>query len=147
MDINRKAPATAAGEIQIAAGPETVWDVLTDINGWPRWNADVKSARMEGPLAVGSTFRWKSGLASLTSTFQAVEPPSEIGWTGTTMSIKAVHVFRLEPRDGGTFVRSEESWEGFIASMLKGYSHKNIQSAISSILAGLKREAESRSQA
>ena len=142
MDINREAPVIGAGEIQIAATPATVWGVLSDVDGWPRWNSDVKSAHMEGPVAVGSTFRWKSGPASLTSTLQAVEPPTEIGWTGTTMTIKAVHVFHLEPRDGGTFVRSEESWEGSIASMLKGYSRKSIDSAITSILAALKREAE-----
>ncbi len=94
-------------------------------------------------MAVGSTFRWKSGPASLTSTLRAVEPPTEIGWTGTTMTIKAVHVFHLEPRDGGTFVRSEESWEGFVAGILKGYCRKNIDSAISSILTALKQEAES----
>ncbi len=133
-----------AGEIQIAAPPATVWAVLSDIDGWPRWNAEVRSAHLEGPVAVGSTFRWKSGPASLTSTLRAVEPPAEIGWTGTTMTIKAVHVFHLEPRDGGTFVRSEESWEGFIASLLKGYSRKNIGSAITSMLTALKKEAESR---
>jgi uncharacterized protein YndB with AHSA1/START domain len=142
MDINRTAPATGSGEVQIAASPDTVWAILTDIDGWPRWNADVKSAHLDGALAVGSTFRWKSGPASLTSTIQTVRPPSEIGWTGTTMSIKAVHVFHLEARDGGTFVRSEESWEGFVASLLKSYSRKSIDSAISSILTGLKREAE-----
>jgi uncharacterized protein YndB with AHSA1/START domain len=142
MEINRAAPAIGAGEIQVDASPDTVWGILSDIDGWPRWNADVKSAHVEGPVAVGSTFRWKSGPASLTSTLRTVEPPTEIGWTGTTMTIKAVHVFHLEPRDGGTFVRSEESWEGFIASMLKGYSRKSIDSAITSILTALSREAE-----
>ena len=147
MDINRNAPAIGAGEIQIAAPQETVWGMLSDINGWPRWNADVKSAQLDGPLAVGSKFRWKSGPASLTSTLQTVEPQTEIGWTGTTMTIKAVHVFHLEPRDGGTSVRSKESWDGFVAGMLKSYSRKRIDAAISSFLAGLKRESESRSRA
>ena len=147
MEINPNAAATAAGEVQIAASPEAVWDVLSDIDGWPRWNADVKSARLDGPLAVGSQFRWKSGMASLTSTLETVRYPAEIGWTGTAMTIKAVHVFTLEPRDGGTFVRSEESFDGFVARMLKGYSRKTMDSAIRSFLSGLKRESESRSRA
>jgi uncharacterized protein YndB with AHSA1/START domain len=43
MDINRDAPATAEGEIQIAASPETVWEVISAIEAWPSWNPDVKS--------------------------------------------------------------------------------------------------------
>jgi hypothetical protein len=37
------------------------------------------------------------------------------------MGIKAVHVFRFQAADGGTLARSEESWEGLLASLLKGY--------------------------
>ena len=144
MEINRGAAATAVGEVQIAAPQQTVWDVLSDIDGWPRWNADVKSAQLEGPLSVGSKFRWKSGMASLTSTLETVRPPAEIGWTGKAMSIKAVHVFDLEPRDGGTSVRSEESFDGFVASMLKGYSRRSLDKAIRSVLSHLKVEAERR---
>jgi hypothetical protein len=46
---------------------------------------------------------------SLTSILQAVDPPHENGWTGTTLGIKAVHVFRFAPRNGGTLAHSEES--------------------------------------
>jgi uncharacterized protein YndB with AHSA1/START domain len=147
MDIDRTAPAIGSGEIQIAAPPETVWSILSDIDGWPRWHSDISSATLEGPMAVGSTFRWKSGMASLTSTLQVVDPPKEIGWTGTSMGIHAVHAFHLEPRDGGTFITSEESWNGFLAGLVKGYSRKNITKAISAILTSLKNEAESRTPA
>jgi hypothetical protein len=58
------------------------------------------------------------------------------------MGIKAVHVFHLEPSDDGTLVRSEESWDGLIVKLMKVYGRTSIHSAISSILAGLKREAE-----
>ena len=43
MDINQAAPVVASGTIEIAAGPEVVWDLLADIERWPEWNADVKS--------------------------------------------------------------------------------------------------------
>ena len=144
MDINRSSPATGEGRIQVAAPPETVWDVISDIDSWPTWNADVKSAKLEGTVAVGSVFRWKSGASSLTSTLQVVDRPNEIGWSGKTMGVKAMHVFRLKSQDGGTHVLSEESWEGLIASILKGYSRKAINRAIQNILAGLKQEAERR---
>ena len=144
MDIDRTAPATAEGQIQIEAPIETVWDVLADLSAWPTWNHDVKSMAVEGTLEPGSVFRWKSGSASLVSTLATVDPPHEIGWTGVSMGIHAVHVFHLEPVDGGTSARSAESFRGFIPSVLKGYSRKILRRGIDGILTSLKTEAERR---
>ena len=60
------------------------------------------------------------------------------------MGIRAVHVFRFESRDGETLAQSEESWEGLIASLLKGYSRRTLERGLESFLGALKREAESR---
>ena len=147
MDINREAPALAQGEIQIEADPQTVFEVISAVDQWPTWNPDVKSVRLEGPIEPGTVFRWKAGPGSITSTLQEVDPPREIGWTGSTMGIKAVHVFRFEPRDGGTFAHSEESWEGFFARLLKGYSRRTLDEGIQDILSRLKAEAERRASA
>ena len=147
MDIDRDAPATAEGELQIDAPPEIVWGILADLSAWPLWNADVKTITVDGPIEPGTTFRWKSGSASLVSTLQAVDEPRELGWTGVTMGIHAVHVFRFEPRDGGTLARSAESFRGFIPSVLKGYSRKVLQRGIDNILRSLKSEAERRASA
>lgn len=144
MEINRNAPATADGELRIDADPETVFEVISGIDRWPSWNPDVKSARVEGPVQPGTVFRWKAGPSSLTSTLRVVDPPREIAWTGTTMGIKAVHVFRFQASDGGTMARSEESWEGLIARLLKGYSRRTLDKGIRSVLAHLKTEAERR---
>ena len=144
MEINRNAPATADGELRIDAGPETVFEVISGIDRWPSWNPDVKSVRVEGPVQPGTVFRWKAGPSSLTSTLRVVDPPREIAWTGTTMGIKAVHVFRFQASDGGTLARSEESWEGLIARLLKGYSRRTLDKGIRGVLAHLKTEAERR---
>jgi uncharacterized protein YndB with AHSA1/START domain len=144
MEINRNAPATARGELQIAADPHTVFGVLSAIDQWPSWNPDIKSVELQGPVQPGTVFRWKSGPSSLTSALEVVDPPNEIAWTGTTMGIKAVHVFRFQANDSGTLARSEESWEGLIASLLKGYSRKSLDKAIRSVLSHLKVEAERR---
>ena len=147
MDIDRNAPATASGEIVISAVPEVVWDVMADIDGWPSWSPDIRSAELTGPLAVGSLFRWKSGSASLTSVLRSVDRPRELGWTGSTMGVKAVHVFRFDPHEDGTLVRSEESWRGILASLLKGYSRKTLDRGIRNWLALLKAEVERRAAA
>jgi uncharacterized protein YndB with AHSA1/START domain len=144
MEINRSSPATATGEVQIDADPRAVFSVLSAINQWPSWNPDVKSVRVDGPVEPGTVFHWRSGPSSLTSTLQVVDPPHEIAWTGTTMGIKAIHVFRLVPTERGTLVRSEESWEGIIPSILKAYSRKVLDKAIRRVLSHLKAEAERR---
>jgi uncharacterized protein YndB with AHSA1/START domain len=144
MEINQNAPATAAGETQIDADAQTVFAVISAIDQWPSWNPDVKSVQVQGPVQPGTVFRWKAGPSSLTSTLQVVDPPREIAWTGTTMGIKAVHVFRFQAGDGGTLARSEESWEGLLASVLKGYSRRTLEKGIRSVLAHLKAEAERR---
>jgi hypothetical protein len=147
MEINRSAPASAAGETLIDADPQTVFSVIAAIDEWPAWNEDVKSAKLEGPLQPGTVFRWKSGPSSLVSTLQVVDPPNEIAWTGKAMTIRAVHVFRFEPKDGGTLARSEESWDGVIATLLKGYSRKTLDKGIKDVLSHLKTEAERRAAA
>jgi uncharacterized protein YndB with AHSA1/START domain len=144
MEINRHAPATADGELRIDAEPQTVFAVISAIDQWPSWNPDVKSVSVEGPVQQGTVFRWKAGPSTLTSTLQVVDPPNEIAWTGTTMGIKAVHVFRFRPTDDGTLARSEESWEGLLPSLLKGYSRRTLDKGIHSVLAHLKAEAERR---
>ena len=42
------------------------------------------------------------------------------------MSIKAMHEWRLEPRDGGTHVETEESFSGLLARLFRGSLQKNL---------------------
>ena len=98
MEINKSAPIVATGEIEVAAYPEIVWDVMAGIDRWPAWNPDVKSAHLEGEMALGSKFRWKAGPGMVTSTIQQVARPRTLAWTGNTLGINAIHVWRLEPK-------------------------------------------------
>ena len=137
----------AATEIEVAASPEGVWDVLTDLESWPRWNPDVKSMSLEGGLAKGSVFRWRAGPGTITSTIQQVEPPRVIAWTGTTLGIKATHVYRLEPRGEATLVHTEESYEGLVARVLRRSLQKTLEKGLSDGLRYLKAETERRRSA
>jgi hypothetical protein len=62
-----------------------------------------------GLVAPASEFRWKAGPGTIVSTLEQVEPPRRITWLGRTTSIMAIHEWRLEPRDDGTFVETEET--------------------------------------
>jgi uncharacterized protein YndB with AHSA1/START domain len=144
MQINRDAPVMAVGELDVSAAAEAVWDVLADLARWPEWNADITEVSVDGPLAAGTRFRWKSGPGWITSVLREVDPPRTLGWTGTTFSIKAVHVYRIDPRDGATKVRLEESWEGLLASVLRRPFRRMLQKAIDTGLVRLKSEVERR---
>jgi len=144
MKANERAPVIASGENEVAADPEVVWDVMTAIDSWPDWNPDVKSASLEGELAPGSKFSWKAGPGTITSKIQQVERLRTLAWTGRSLGINAVHVWRLEPRDGKTVVRTEESWEGPLVRIFRGPMQKMLQRAIDAGLRHLKAEAERR---
>ena len=118
--------------------------MLAKIDGWPSWNPEVKSASLEGDLAPGTVFRWKAGPSRLVSRLVHVEPPSEIAWTGKSMGLNVIHVYGLEPRDGGTSVRTQESVEGVTARLFRGPIKKRMDSAIDAGLRSLKAEAERR---
>lgn len=145
-EIDENAPVKSASEIEIEAPPEVVWDVLTGFEDWPSWNPGVKSMSFQGALEPGSEFRWKAGPGRLVSTLKRVEPSRAIEWTGRTMSIKALHVWRLEPRNGTTFVRTEESFDGLVARLLRGSLQKTLDKALEESLQHLKAEAERRAR-
>ena len=142
MDVKRDAPVTAAGQIEIASKPEAVWDVLTDFAKWPSWNPDVKSMAFDGDLAEGAEFRWKAGPGTITSTIRRVDRPHLIGWTGKTLGTSAVHVYRLEPRDGGTLVTTEESFDGPIARLARRPLRRMLTTSLEAGLRALKKRVE-----
>jgi uncharacterized protein YndB with AHSA1/START domain len=143
-EINQNAPVVGSSEVEIAATPEVAWEVLTAIARWPSWNPAVKSASFDGEVDEGAAFHWKAGPGTITSTIQDVEPPRRIAWTGTSFGIRAIHVHTFEPQAGGTRVRTEESYDGLVARLLR----RRLQSVLDTTLEGelqhLKAEAERR---
>jgi hypothetical protein len=138
------APVRSGGEIEIAAPPQVVWEVLTRFENWPNWNPDVKSMSFPGPLAPGTEFRWKAGPGTIVSTLDRVEAPNYIAWSGRTLTINAYHEWWLEPRDGGTHVRTQESFSGLLARLLRATLQKALDKSFKDALERLKREAERR---
>jgi uncharacterized protein YndB with AHSA1/START domain len=144
IEVNQSAPAVSSAEIGVAADPEVVWEVLTAIEDWPSWNPDVTSASLEGELTEGTRFRWKAGRTTITSTLQRVERPRLIAWTGKTLGLRAILVYRMEAHGAGTVVSSAESWEGPVARVFRKRMQKTLSKAIEAGLGYLKAEAERR---
>jgi hypothetical protein len=145
VSANENAPVRAAADVEIDAPPQVVWEVLTRFENWPNWNPEVKSMSFPGPLAPGTEFRWKSGPGTIVSTLERVEAPNYIAWRGRTLTIDAYHEWWLEPRDGGTQVRTQESFSGLLARLLRRTLQKTLDRSLEDGLERLKREAERRS--
>jgi uncharacterized protein YndB with AHSA1/START domain len=136
------APVASTRQIEVDAAPAAVYDVLTQVEAWPRWNPDVKTVAIDGDFAEGATFRWKAGGTRLVSQVRDAEPGRIAAWSGRTMGIKAVHVYRFEPRGDRTLVTTEESFDGLVARVLRRPLQKALDSALEGGLEHLKREAE-----
>jgi hypothetical protein len=99
---------------------------------------------IHGPVAPGSVFKWKAAPGTITSTIERVEPPSLIAWTGKTLGIDAVHFWHLDPRDGKTFVHTQESYGGLVARLFRRPLQRTLDRALADGLGYLKAEAEAR---
>lgn len=143
VSINEDAPVVAKVQIEIEADLDTVWNIMANIESWPNWNPDVKDAVLHGDLKPGTHFQWKAGPGKITSVLQNVEPPHLLAWTGKTMGINAIDIFKFEFVDGKTIVKEEESWEGLLSRAMHGRFQKMLEESLESGLKYLKAEAES----
>ena len=135
-------------EIEIAAPPERVWQVLSDFGAYPEWNPFIRSivgdaevgsrlsVRIEPPGARGMTFK---------PTVRAVAPSRELRWLGRLLIpglFDGEHRLAIEPLDGGRskFVQSER-FSGLLVGLFaktvaateRGFGEMNV---------ALKRRAE-----
>lgn len=141
-NINVLAPVKCSKSIRIQAMPAQVWAVLTDIDRWAEWNKDIAQPRLQGALVAGATFTWKSGGAKIHSTLHTVAPNSELGWTGKTFGMFAVHNWRLSADQGGTVVAVEESMEGLLAKLFRKSFSKSLEKGMQHWLEALKQQCE-----
>jgi hypothetical protein len=77
-------PYTLQASIQINASPQRVWAILTDLNGYQRWNPFIVSSA--GAVRVGATLtnvmHDATGNTTFTPTLQVVVPDHELQWIG-----------------------------------------------------------------
>ncbi|MFE6082669.1 SRPBCC family protein [Streptomyces virginiae] len=114
-------------EIVIDAPLRTVWNLQTDVEGRPSWQAPVTTAeRLDpGPLRRGSAFRWTTPVPpnptpatslQITSTVEQLRHHTCVRWTGPAtgegLHIDGVHVWTFAKTRGGVRVTTEETHTG-----------------------------------
>lgn len=142
--IQSDAPVKTEQEIEIGAPPARVWAVLIDAASWPKWQHGIDQVGIAGPLASGARFSWRTGGMEIHSQVQLFEPEQKLGWTGTALTAKAIHIWELRGEPGGrTLVIVKESMEG--PGLAIFYSSKDLTQADRDWLLALKRATEGNS--
>lgn len=140
-------PVSASAEIDISAPVQRVWNIQIDFENWYKWNKDVGSMELRGPVAPGTVFNWKGGGVSVSSKIQEVVPLKRIVWIGKAIGIDAVHVWEFKEKDGGTHVYTRETFTGPLAWLMPGTMRNTLASTLDKGVVLLKQEAERQANA
>ena len=141
--VDRAAPVIAVHEIDIAAPLERVWRLHVGVNAWPRWQAEITAAHIEGALEPGASFDWTSYGFSVTSTVYDVAEPTSVLWGGTAGGITGVHEWLFSETPEGVHVRTTESFAGEPVEADAAGMQTLLDASLVAWLAHLKAAAES----
>jgi len=112
---------TCGVSLSIRAPAATIWSLLTDANGFPRWNSTV--TRVEGQIREGERLRLHVPGTERTFTpkVSGVVPDERMTWTGGFSPVfKGVRTFELKRcDDGSTEFLMEERFSGVILPLVK----------------------------
>jgi hypothetical protein len=135
--------------IDIDAGPERVWQVLTDLPAYPQWNPFI--VRAEGHVDVGSalTLRMQpvgGRVATLRPTVVEATEPWRVRWMGRLglpRILDANHEFRIEALpDGRSRLTQDEVFTGLLVPIVAKSLDRGTLPAFAAMNAALKERAE-----
>jgi short-subunit dehydrogenase/uncharacterized protein YndB with AHSA1/START domain len=117
-------PIEVHNETLIHASAERVWELLTDVEGWPSWYRACRWVRVEstvseasiGSAARPASFVWKAHPVTLRSTVVAAERPHTFAIVADATGLHAERTFTLSPTPDGlsTVVVSHETQVGLL---------------------------------
>ena len=130
----------------IEASPDAIWAILTDADGYPRWDSGVE--RVRGRIAAGETITVVSS-ANPGRTFPVrvteFAPERRMVWSGGMPLglFRGVRTFSLTPATDGASTRftMREEYSGPLQSLI-WRSIPDLGPSFRQFAAGLKRRAE-----
>lgn len=113
----------AVNELQMAADPADVWEWLRRPDLWTGFYGNARLIRhREGPwpaVEPGSRWRWLTFGVIVQSEIVEFEPGKRLAWSAKELGARGHHAWVLTPRDGGTFVHTEETQRGWGVALVK----------------------------
>jgi uncharacterized membrane protein len=137
--------------VEIAAPPQLVWDVFTDVEHWPEWTSSVTSlVGLDAPaLAVGHRFAIKQpGMSKLVWTVTEIEPGSSWTWVQRSpgVLVSARHDIIAQP-GGRTLVRQQLDQRGVLGALVGRLMANKTKHFLELEAQGLKARSEQLSRA
>jgi hypothetical protein len=133
----------------ISAGIETVWEIVTDVAGWPAWDPHEEAARLDGEFAVGAR-GWSKPHGGPATEWRITEVvplerwASECGLPGGRLRGRS----EFEPLPGGRVRCSKTVWvSGPLVPLFRLCFGRRIRRDLGLTFAALEGEAARRRQA
>jgi uncharacterized protein YndB with AHSA1/START domain len=132
----------------IAAPPETVWQILTEFSLYSAWHPVMSLDGAAPELAPGArlAFRLSGGAAgdqAFTAELTQVGPPHMLAWQGGIPGVFGLHTFELRAIAGdGTRFTDTERWSGSMAASAIADHHAVLEKEYARSAGALKEEAE-----
>lgn len=129
--------------IHIKAKPNRVWAVMTNAEGFARWNSTIKS--LTGRIALGETIQLVATIApTRTFNLKVIEfvPEKQMVWSDGNAMFKGVRTYTFSAKpDGTTDFTMSEVYTGLMLPMIAG-SLPDFGPSFEQYAVDLKREAE-----
>lgn len=109
---------TYSHSVTVAAPPERVWQVVTDVERWPELTASMTSVRgLDGPApAVGSRFAVRQPrLRPAVWTVTELAENTALVWENSAPGVRSRAGHLLEPAGGGTLLTLTLDQTGVLA--------------------------------
>ncbi len=142
----KKATFFVSNQIDVAAPPQHVWDILINVDSWPEWYAGASNLHLQsdtpGKLALNARLSWTIMDLDFVSTVKEFEPPYRLSWESRKSTIQGYHAWLLIPTDTGTRVVTDESQFGILAWLQGIFVPTKLSRLHDASLAKIKQRAE-----
>ena len=133
--------------IGVAASADTIWDILSDLEGWSRWNPLYPQAG--GKLSIGGTLTLTEALPdaaprSIQPVIVDWEPASQILWRSADgLMARSVRYLEIEAlSETGCIFANGAFFHGFLGEQAAKRARRSIQGGYNALGEALKAQAE-----
>ncbi len=137
-------------QIDIAAPPEKVWRVLTDINAWQEWNPMVSASTGEAAVGAELSLTMISEVdgedgPQYNPRIVQMDEPHLFLWRaqmGASFIFTNEKIFELKATETGTTVIHRETFKGMMAAAMRSQMEQGVAPILNSMNESLKATAE-----
>jgi hypothetical protein len=120
--------------------PDIVWAWLVRAQLWPSWYTNSTDVTVEGgsiDLGPRTKFRWKTFGVTLDSVVEEFSPFERLAWSARARGIDAYHAWLVSATPVGCHVVTEETQNGWLATLGNALRPNNMSQKHQMWLEGL----------